>query len=76
MKATKFYTIFMLMLLFLVSCQQKETEFKTDSQDYNQSANQLISRPANQISQTVNQQLPTQHHLIKKLVWGSRARVV
>ena len=36
MKATKFYTIFMLMLLFLVSCQQKETEFKTDSQDYNQ----------------------------------------
>ncbi|NYJ27252.1 tetratricopeptide repeat protein [Allomuricauda sp. ARW1Y1] len=36
MKATKFYTIFMLMLLFLVSCQQKETEFRTNSQDYNQ----------------------------------------
>jgi hypothetical protein len=36
MKATKFYTIFMLMLLFLVSCQQKETEFRTNSQDYDQ----------------------------------------
>ncbi|USD25390.1 tetratricopeptide repeat protein [Flagellimonas marinaquae] len=34
MKTIKFHTILMPMILFLVSCQQQETEFKTNRQDY------------------------------------------